>query len=203
MDSIVIPHPERVRRPATAPEAVNPSDCATLCRRIASGDAEAFSSFFDQWFDDMLDAARRCSGRDESFAMDVVQDALMKVIAHIRPFETEDAMRRWLSVVVKRCAFDRLRAERRRAAREAAASATRAEAWLDQRDDVDVQIERLRAELAGLGADDRCVLDLRWRAGWTLERIGRALGLSPGAVDGRVRRALAHLRARLKETPDD
>ncbi len=41
---------------------------------------------------------------------------------------------------------------------------------------------------------------MRHRFGWTLQDIGRALGLSPGAVDGRLRRLVRTLRKR-KDKP--
>ncbi|MCH8316763.1 MAG: sigma-70 family RNA polymerase sigma factor [Planctomycetes bacterium] len=47
------------------------------------------------------------------------------------------------------------------------------------------------------------LLLMRHRFGWTLKRIGDALGLKPGAVDGRIRRVLTKLRRRAKEQSHD
>jgi DNA-directed RNA polymerase specialized sigma24 family protein len=47
---------------------------------------------------------------------------------------------------------------------------------------------------------DRDLILMRHRFGWTLERIGRAVGLSAGAVDGRLGRILRSLRKMAQET---
>ena len=44
------------------------------------------------------------------------------------------------------------------------------------------------------------LLTMRYRFGWTLQRIGAAVGLKPGAVDGRLARLVAALRRRAQET---
>ena len=53
--------------------------------------------------------------------------------------------------------------------------------------------------------DDRTVelLVMRHGFGWTLKKIGRAVGLTPGAVDGRLRRLLGTLRRKASEESDD
>jgi len=47
------------------------------------------------------------------------------------------------------------------------------------------------------------LLVMRYRLGWTLERIGRAVGLRPGAVDSRLRRATNELREKARESFDE
>jgi DNA-directed RNA polymerase specialized sigma24 family protein len=42
----------------------------------------------------------------------------------------------------------------------------------------------------------------RYRLGWTLQRIAETVGLKPGAIDGRLRRALERLRLRAEEEFD-
>ena len=51
------------------------------------------------------------------------------------------------------------------------------------------------------GSDDRSaqLLLMRHRFGWTLERIGKAVGLGTSAVDGRLRRLTALLVRRAKK----
>jgi DNA-directed RNA polymerase specialized sigma24 family protein len=59
--------------------------------------------------------------------------------------------------------------------------------------------EWLHEQLAGMDAADVEVLILRHRFGWTLARIGQALGLGHGAVDRRLRRIVRALKDRAKE----
>ena len=170
-----------------------------LTAAIASGDPDAFAALFRDHFDPMYRDAKRMTGRDESFCMDVVQDAMVRVVRSMRPMSTEEHLRRWLRAVVGACAFDRLRAESRRMRRERASTASESR-------DMDVVSERLdwlRGELARMDAPLAGLFTLRFRLGWTLHRIGTALGLSAGAVDGRISRALSDLRKKAMEEFDD
>ncbi len=57
----------------------------------------------------------------------------------------------------------------------------------------------LEERLAEIDGSSRALLMMRYRFGWTLARIGRELGLTPGAVDGRLARLLARLRRKAGE----
>src|SRR5690606_20630028 len=85
---------------------------------IARGDAEAFAQFYEVWFDRMVLMARSVTGRDESFCLDVTQDAMLRIVRSMRPMATEDDLRRWLLRIVHTAALDRLRSEDRRRRRE-------------------------------------------------------------------------------------
>lgn len=172
-----------------------------LTTAIASGNTEAFTRLFRTRFDEMYTYARRTTGRDESFCLDVVQDAMLRVIRSIKPMETETHLRTWLRVVVQTCAYDRLRREARRRRWERAAAEI-PEVNTGGKD-LDARLEWLRAELASLDDPNVRLLVMRYRLGWTLQRIGEAVGLKPGAVDGRVRRLTAVLRRRARETFDE
>lgn len=170
-----------------------------LTRRIAAGDPEAFTALYEAWFDWMFGEARRMTGRDESFCLDVIQDAMMRVIRSIKPLPSEPALRSWLRAAVRSCAYDRLRADARRRRRE-----NHAAAQPDAPDrDLHDRLAWLRRELATLDPATSLLVTMRHRFGWTLEQIGSALGLSPGAVDGRLRRAVTALSKRAREASRD
>lgn len=187
---------------------VLPESAHALTTSIAAGDTAAFERFHRAWFDFALAEARRVCGRtrgrrDEQLSFDVVQDAMLRVIRFIRPMETEDDLRRWLRVVVRRCAYDLLRSEARRRRREKAASADAASPASGDGHEAAVRLAWLRHELKGLDADLAHLLGLRFQWDLTLDRIGRMLGLKAGAVDGRISRAVAGLRERSEERSDD
>ena len=180
-------------------------DTQQLTERIAAGDPEAFAAFYREWFEFMEHLAGRVASRattpnDESFRLDVVHDAMLRVIRAMPVLRTRRDMERWLTAVVKSCAYELLRRQRRRARREQmrARDAPRATGALDptQRDD---ELAWLRRELASLDAPRMTMLRMRHQLGWTLARIGRTLGLSPGAVDGKMKRLIEELRARAGE----
>ncbi len=184
-----------------------PSKVRSLTEAIASGNTEAFATFYRRWFDTMYAQARSASGRDESFCLDVVQDAMLRVIKSVPSMASDDDLRRWLRVVVQSCAYDRFREEARRKAREQRAVAVRglsnSNGQLGADEETIDRIRWLESELQSLDDRDVQLLLMRHRFGWTLKRIGRTLGMKPGAVDGRIRRVLSKLRRRAKEQSDE
>jgi len=119
---------------------------------------------------------------------------------------TEADLRRWLRAVVLSCAYDRLRSEARRRRREAEAAAGRRKARQQETPDRDELRRRLQwLEQQLRTCDDASVqmLLMRHRFGWTLRQIGAALGVKPGAVDGRLRRLVGTLRREAQEEFDD
>ncbi len=172
----------------------------SLTAAIASGDTEAFARFFDLWFEWMRREAGRATGRDESFCLDVVQDSMMRVIRSMKPMPTEDDLRRWLGVVVRSCAYDRLRAEARARARQRRGhTATPAEYDME----LHSRIRWIEQELRSMSSCNAELLLMRYRFGWTLQQIANALGLKTGAVDGRLRRLIGMLRRHAGEQHDE
>lgn len=175
-----------------------------ITKAVASGDPEAFSRFYEKYFDDLYRMARYATKRDEQFCLDVVQDAMMKVIKSIPILDSDPTLRAWLRRTVYSCAIDRLRIEARqgRAERRAAETARHP----DDADLVTGTRERmhwLEKQLAELDGSSQTLLIMRHRFGWTLARIGRELGLSTGAVDGRLSRLIDRLRQKAKGAAHD
>ena len=126
----------------------------------------------------------------------MVQEVMLRVIRFAKPIENEGATARWLQAVTFSCCLDALRRERRRTRREQSLDKS------DSRSDRDCfndEIQWLRVQLAALEPEIARLLTFRFRFGWTLQRIASAVGLTPGAVDGRISRALAHLKAQAGE----
>lgn len=174
-------------------------DAGKVTRAIASGDPGAFALLYERRFDRCYAIARRSTGLCEADCLDIVQDSFLKIARSIKPIDSEAALDAWIARVVKSCAWDHLRREKRRRARQTHAAITEATTDLS----LDERLAALRAELPMLDAATRELLELRYRAGMTLAAIGRLVGLRPGAVDGRIRRAEAALRANLEEAADD
>lgn len=152
----------------------------------------------------MLAAARWASGRDESFCLDVVQDAMLKIIRSIPILDTREDLSRWLRRVVTRCAYDALRSERRRAARHASVAAARGSSSSEPSDaEQRERLEWLASQIASLPDPAASLVVGRFRFGLTLERLGRSLGIAPGAADGRLTRTLRALRSAAPGGSDD
>lgn len=170
-------------------ESETPTDAGTLTRRIRGDSNEAFAMFYEAHFDDAYRLARRATGRDEAFCLDVVQDTMLRVVNSIPVLETERALRAWLSRTVHSVAIDSLRADARRAARERA----RAGSEHLHTDELRAQVEWLRASLSELPDDDRAMLAQRYARDRTLRSIGLEFGMTPDAAHGRIRRTVARL----------
>ena len=185
-------------------EPTEPSEpTRKLTAALAAGDECAVERFYRDYFDWLYAQARRASGgRDEAFCLDIVQDAVVRIMRTVRQVEAESQFRAWLKLVVQTAACDRLRSERRRQTHELAAATVAAGERAASADEMvghDEQLAWLKGEIARL--DPRIVQMIEWRfqQRWTLARIGETLGLSIGTIDGRLRRALNELRERAIE----
>jgi RNA polymerase sigma factor (sigma-70 family) len=178
-----------------------PDTVHTLTAAMAAGEARAVEAFYREYFDTMYRHACNVTRRDESFCLDVVQDAVMRVIRTVRPVSSEAQFASWLRLVTQTAAYDLLKAESRRRRREAVvAVAADATAHTPEAPGGDEeQLALLRKQIAALDPQIVRMIELRYEGGWTLAKIAEAMGLSIGTVDGRLRRALRDLRKRREE----
>jgi RNA polymerase sigma-70 factor (ECF subfamily) len=183
---------------------------AKLTAAMAAGDEAAVEAFYRLYFDRLFAEARHVvRGRDEAFYLDVVQDAVLRIIRTVRRVKSKAQFHAWLRLVVRTTALDRLRGERRRARRELAVAGTvswissaAATSGADEIDDDGSQYEWLRRQIDSLDPQIVRMIELRFERSWTLARIGKLLGLSTGTIDGRLRRALRLLKDRAREEFD-
>lgn len=186
-------YPETPILPTNA-QAAAPPEIAVLTSAMAAGDDAAVERFYRHYFEALYREARRVTRRDESFCLDVVQEATLRVIRNIRKVESECQLIAWLKLVVRTTAFDLLRSEKRRHLRETATR--RPDAGDGDRNE---RIEWLRRAIQSLDPQLVEIIELRFENRWTLARIANRFGLSIGTLDGRLRRALNHLRQRAQE----
>jgi RNA polymerase sigma factor (sigma-70 family) len=172
---------------------------AQLTSAVARGHEPAVEVFYRRFFDLLYRHARQVSQRDESFCLDVVQDAMLRIIRTIRPVATEGQLAAWLKLIVKSVTYDALRRERRQRGREAAYGAAAAAAPPEEPE----RLAWLRAQLLALDPALVRLIELRFVHGWKLARIAQWLGLSVGTVDGRLRRALDRIRRQAVEMSND
>jgi RNA polymerase sigma factor (sigma-70 family) len=185
-----------------------PDDWAGITLRMSRGDQDAFRLYYDQYFDLMVAESRRCLGRDEQTCLDIVHDAMLKAIRARRPLANQQNTAAWTRLLVRSVAYDWLRKRKRR--RELTRDAM-AEFAREPRDepataptlDDAARLVWIEEQLRRLPSDVQRIIDWRYRLGWTLQRIGRQLGLKPGAVDGKLRRAVDELKSMAEQWCDD
>jgi len=166
-----------------------------LTAEVAAGNSAAVEAFYREYFEWLYVRARRATGRDESFCLDVVQEAVLRIMRSIRAVESRKQLEAWLTLVVRTTAYDLLRSEARRVKREVAFAVVGPRETADDAEDSDEQtMAWLKREIEKLDARIVRIIDLRYHQQWTLARIGELFGVSAGTIDGRLRRALKQLR---------
>lgn len=198
MDAFALQAPLRQNSPRTAPGGsgtgpaarVIGSCAAAMCR----GDHEAIERFYIDNFPIALAVARHATRRDESFCLDVVHDAMIRVLKGVKPSLSDEQLDLYLKRCVVTAALDRLRRDNRRTARERSLGLSTPTP--DSQKDL---IASLRDALGQLDELDRALLTSRFVHGATLDAAGRVHGLSGPAAHGRIRRALARLGSIMKE----
>lgn len=169
------------------------SSIAELTTAMATGNAAAIEAFYRRYFHAMLAMARRAVGhraRDESLVLDVVHDATLRIVRCVRTIDTEPHLLNWTRLVIQSSALDRLRQEQRRRRREEARPTLETAA-----DDLSEQATWLAGEIEKLEPSLAELIHLRFSEGWTLSRIAASFRTTTGQIDGRLRRAIAKLRA--------
>ena len=179
--------------------AIAPPETAALTAAMAAGDETAVERFYRHYFDRLYSEARRATRRDESFCLDVVQDATLRIIRNIRTVHSEAQLLAWLKLVVRTTALDMLRSEARRRVREDVHAGVTYEPVEDRSD----RIDWLRKQLRALDPAILEIIELRFENRWTLAKLAGKFGLSIGTIDGRLRRALNQLRERAREDFDE
>jgi RNA polymerase sigma factor (sigma-70 family) len=177
-----------------------------LTTAVATGQPEALARLYNAWFEFALAEARRCTGRDEQFCLDVVQETMLRVIKRLKALDSEAALAAWLRTAVRSAAIDLLRKDLRLQRRERRHASDRLETAVDDiatQREIEDRLVWLRQQLADVEPVTARALDLRFRLNWTLQRIGSALHMKTGAVDGRMNRTISQLRAAAQEDSHD
>ncbi len=156
---------------------------------VAKGDRAALAVLYEAWFDRCYGVARSITGRDESFCLDVVQEAMLRVIRSLPRLETSEQLEAWMIRTVHTAALDLLRKDSRRLRREIARGSAASSIQVNATDDA---ITWVLAKLAEM--PDRSLVGMRIAQGRSLDAVGAAAGVSGDAAHGRIRRTLARLR---------
>lgn len=175
-----------------SPDAPNESDdewAARVTRAVRSGSREALAGIYDRCAQDIVDALQRTTRRDESFALDCLQEMFMRLAANPPIVDAYAALIAWMRVTALNIARNALVAEQRRRHRDGARLVSAQEP--SDLDDADM----LRRMMAQLDEDQRTLLRLRHVEGMRIKAIASAIGSTPHAIESALRRIVARLRA--------
>ena len=165
------------------------------CQR---GEPEALRALFERHKDKVYSIAVRYSG-DRTVAMDIAQDAFLKLFSAIRGFRGDSSFEAWFYRIVVNSCFDHKRKTRRLMPMvDGLLDGLRApgQSALDEMLRSELS-GRVRSAVAGLPPDQRIVIVLRYTQGLSYDEIAEILGCSTGTVASRLNRAHKILGRRL------
>jgi RNA polymerase sigma-70 factor, ECF subfamily len=177
--------------------AAAPNETARLTRLMQRGDEKAYREFFKIYFHRLHAYLLVVTRGNEALARDLVQQTMIKVAKHIRVFEDEAVLWRWVTLLARTAAVDEGRKSQRYFAF--------LQRWWHGRDEAaessSVQEDRFEV-LVGAGLDqlepeDRLVLEKKYWDECSVREIAAELGTSEKAVESRLSRVRAKLKARV------
>ncbi len=169
-----------------APSESDDEWAARVTRAVRSGSREALAEIYDRCAEGIVNAIARITRRDESFALDCLQEMFMRLAANPPIVDAHAALLVWMQVTALNVARTTIVAESRRERRERSRLLGTPAA-----DSADEAVESL---LARLDAEEVALLRLRHVEGMRVKAIARALGATPHAVESALRRIVARLR---------
>jgi len=135
--------------------------------------------------DEVFRHASRLTGGDRPRTEELVQDTYLAFIRHCRQRPDVDVSAGWLMVTCRNRFLNELRSDRRRSRRE--------EAAVSRGEDVAVNSDPLEM-LAGLPAQQRAAMLLRYVDELAVPEVARALGRSVHATESLLARGRARAR---------
>ena len=106
-------------------------DAARITRELRNGSHDALAEAYDRFAEAIVRDVRRRTGRDEAFALDCLQETMVRLAANPPACSSDGELSAWLRVVAIRVARTALVAESRRVRRERAHAAERRSAHVD------------------------------------------------------------------------
>ena len=182
---------------ADAPSESCDEWAARVTRAVRGGSREALAEIYDRCANDVVTLLERSTRRDESFALDCLQEMFMKLAANPPIVDTHATLLAWMRVTALNVARTAIVAENRRHRRDAAHAAV--EVYDEVHDEIHVEAPATRQALAEitrqLDEHERMLLRLRHLEGMRIRSIAVALGATPQAIESALRRIVARLRS--------
>jgi RNA polymerase sigma-70 factor (ECF subfamily) len=165
---------------------------AEIIARIYSGDEDAMALLYDRYSNVVYAVALRVLS-DGSAAEDILQDVFMQLWRNPQAFNaSRGSLATWLAVIARNRAIDQLR--KRRPEVEAAETVISVAPELESTAERKLAIEKVRAVLAGMSAEQRAALEMAFFEGLTHVEIAGKTGQPLGTVKTRIRSGLLAVR---------
>lgn len=175
-----------------------------LTSAMRRGDEAAFRQFHASYFDRLLRYLFVVARGDDEIARDALQETFTRVVRHVRPFDTEQALWSWITVLARSSAADTARKRRRYANLLERFTSFWQTQPVRQIDGSEQRLEELlMAALAALHSCDRELIEQKYFHGATVRELANQFGLTEKAVESRLMRTRRALRAELVRRLND
>ena len=168
-----------------------------LTRRLVGGDEMAYRAFYDAYFDRLSRYLLVVAAGNEDAMREALQGTLVRVVRHIKVFQSEDVFWSWLTVLARSAFSDETRKRRRyfsfleRFTRHTAVEGNGAgDSQMDER--LWVLLER---QVASLPPDEQKLVERKYFARRAVREIARELQTTEKAVESK----LSRIRRKLKD----
>ena len=185
----------------TAPNETDDEWAARVTRELRGGSRDALAEIYDRAATTIADFVRQTTRRDESFALDCLQEMFMRLAASPPAVDTHAALLAWMRVTALNLARNAIVSGERRARREqgvARHDGRAGSALTDLVPDAVDERELLAWIDAQIDSDERALLRMRFGQGMTAASIAHAIGATPSAVESALRRLFARLRGKVE-----
>ena len=173
---------------------------------MVAGKETAFARFHTLYFDRLFRYLLVVTGGDEQAALDGVQETLLRVVRHVRAFDSDEALWSWLTVLARSAARDGAR--RRKSYLNMVAGYAKRFFGLETASppvaDVEGELRAcLNASLEALEDRDRLLVEEKYFGGKSVKELAVEQGLSVKAVESRLLRARRALKKQISVLLED
>ena len=166
---------------------------------MARGDEAAWRTFHREYFMRLHRYQIVLQRGDEDSAADLVQQTCLRVVRHVRRFDSETVFWSWLTCLARCAAVDEGRKRKRRLA-----LFEKFVHWQEMKrggdgDQANVEIERVNRCLQEMDPGERALLEGKYFDRRSYAELAEESGLSAKAVESRLARLRTKLRRALSE----
>jgi RNA polymerase sigma-70 factor (ECF subfamily) len=174
-----------------------PPDAAALTRAMSKGDEMAYRIFYDAYFDRLLRYLLVVTGGNEESAREALQLALVRVVRHVKVFESEEKFWSWLTVLTRSALADESRKRRRYFAflERFTRQQETGSAAMDNGEADDQLRTLLERKLTALPADERQLVEQKYILRQSVREIAGGRQTTEKAVESK----LSRVRRKLKD----
>ena len=149
---------------------------------------------------------RRCYGylKDEEDAQDVTQEVLIRLLTKSETYRSDAPFMPWLNTIIRNRCIDHLNQDKEALHQEISRKIEETIEEAYDTDEVDKPtVEILEELLEQVGGEEKLLLLLKYRQGWSVQDIQRSLDLNENTVKSKLKRSREKLRKLFANYRDD